>query len=89
MAINCRWIIRGCESPIEMNRGTKLMLHFKEGQLDYLNYDKLKSIIVKHSNFISYPIKLYHEYEKDVTDSDDSDEDENNKNKKTKKILLK
>ena len=84
------------ESDIVMDQGTKIMLHLKDSCLDYLNYDRLKSIIVRHSNFISYPIKLYHNYDKDVSDSDDSDEEVNKDEcpekeeapKKTKKVSV-
>ena len=80
------------KSDLKLTRGTKLFLHVKSEYEEYLYYNKLKSIITKHSNFISYPIKLFHDFEKDVTDSDEEDENINqqeNQKKKTKKVMFK
>jgi len=56
-----------------LSRGTRVILHMKDDQLEYLDEKKLKDIIRKHSEFIQFPIELYCEKteEKDVTDDDD------------------
>ncbi len=54
-------------------RGSKVVLHLKEDQLEFLEERKLKDIIKKHSEFIGFPIELLVEktQEKEVTESDE------------------
>nr|QCI56463.1 heat shock protein 90 [Mimachlamys nobilis] len=58
------------------NRGTRITLHMKEDQAEYLEEKKVKEIVKKHSQFIGYPIKLQVEKERDVEVSDDEEEEE-------------
>lgn len=65
-----------------LGRGTKIVLHIKEDQTEYLEESKIKSIVTKHSQFIGYPIKLLVEKERDQEVSDDEAEDDKNEEEK-------
>ena len=80
----------------KIGRGTKIILYLKDECLEYLEERKLKDLIKKHSEFISFPIELWVEKstEKEVEEDeeDEKKEDEEpkvedaNTKKKTKKI---
>jgi molecular chaperone HtpG len=69
------FIVRTFTDP-ELTRGTKVTLHMKEDQLEYLEDRKIKEIVKKHSQFIGYPIKLTLEKERDMEVTDDEAENE-------------
>lgn len=69
----------------DMGRGTKIILHVKEDQTEYLEEAKIKSIVTKHSQFIGYPIKLLVEKEREKEVSDDEAEPEEKKEDEEKK----
>ena len=74
------------EEGEQLGRGTKIILHLKEEQTDYLNESKIKEVVKKHSEFISYPIYLHvlKESEKEVPDEEAEEAEEEDGEKKPK-----
>ena len=64
-----------------LNRGTKIILHMKEDQMEYLDERKIKDLVKKHSEFIGFPIELLTEksQDKEVTESDDEEAEKEKK----------
>merc|ERR1712073_265079 len=87
------------DSGEPLGRGTKIVLHMKEDQAEYIEEKKVKEIVKKHSQFIGYPIRLLvqkdGEEEKkedepkieDVGSDDEADKDKDDKDKKKKKTI--
>merc|ERR1712156_347211 len=83
------------DSGEPLGRGTKIVLHMKEDQAEYIEEKKVKEIVKKHSQFIGYPIRLLVQKERSKEVSDDEadeekkegdEEDKEGKDKKKKTI---
>ena len=61
------------DSGENLGRGTKITCFMKEDQMEYLEEQRLKDLIKKHSEFINYPISLY--VEKTLTKEVDEEEE--------------
>lgn len=80
----------------KINRGSKIVLSIKPDNVEFLEERKLKDLVKKHSEFISFPISLQVEKttEKEVSEDEDEEEKkeedveitEDKKEKKKKKI---
>ena len=56
-----------------LQRGTRIVLHLKEDQGDYLSEDKLRSLIKRHSEFVAHPIELLVEKQVQVEETKDDE----------------
>jgi len=64
-----------------VSRGTRIILKLKDDMAEYLEERRLKDLVKKHSEFISFPIELQVEKsnEREVTDSDDDEDKKEDK----------
>ena len=55
------------ESPV-LKRGTRIVLHLKEDQDEFLDMENVKEVIQRYTQFISFPIELQESKEVEVED---------------------
>merc|ERR1712054_668433 len=65
--------IRPGDDP-ELKRGSKIVLHMREDQAEFIEEKKVKEVVKKHSQFIGYPIKMLCQKEREKEVSDDEAE---------------
>jgi len=65
-----------------LGRGTKLILHLKEDQTEYLEERTITGLVKKHSQFIQYPIELLTVKEVEVDDEEKKEEKKDDEEKK-------
>lgn len=72
----------------QLGRGSKIVLHLKDEQTDYLNESRIKEVVRKHSEFISYPIYLHvlKETETEVPDEEAEETKEEEDEEKKPKV---
>merc|ERR1719346_935687 len=73
------------DSGESLGRGTKIVLHMKEDQAEYIEEKKVKDIVKKHSQFIGYPIRLLVQKEREKEVSDDEADEEKKEGEEEKK----
>ena len=73
-----------------VKRGTKIILSLKSDNVEFLEERKLKDLVKKHSEFISFPIYLQVEKttEKEISD-DEEDEKKEDEDKKEEDVEIK
>ena len=68
-----------------IGRGTKIILYLKDECVEFLEERKLKDLIKKHSEFISFPIELWIEKTTEKEVDDDEDDEKKDDEKKDEK----
>jgi len=77
---------------VTLGRGSKVILHLKEDAHEFLSESKLKEVMLKYSQFVSYPLflRVKKEVEEAVEDEDEDDDlevkDDEEEEKKKKKV---
>jgi molecular chaperone HtpG len=73
------------ENPVRLTRGTQIVLHLKSDNLEFLEERRLKDLVKKHSEFISFEIQLLVEKTTEKEISDDEEEPKKDEKKDEKK----
>ena len=73
----------------DLSRGTKIVMHLKEDQLEYIEENRISELVKKHSQFVNYPISLYVERSssKEVTDDEEEESENDNDSEDDKPVI--
>nr|AHV91029.1 heat shock protein 90 [Haplosporidium littoralis] len=76
------------KNPHQLYRGTEIILHLKEDQLEYLEATRIKSVVHRYIEFLGKKVMLLttKEVDKDVTDDEGEDEKEKDEGAKVEEI---
>lgn len=66
-----------------LKRGTKIVLHIKEDQKEYVEEERLRQVLTKHSQYLGFPIKLQVTREVDVPVEESEETKQSEENKET------
>jgi len=72
------------ETSPRIKRGTRMVLHMKDDQLEFLETRRIQDLVKKHSEFINFPIFLQVEKtnEREVEDEEEEEEKDDNEEEK-------
>lgn len=73
----------------DLKRGSKIVLHLKSDNVEFLEERKLKDLVKKHSEFISFPIYLQVEKTTEKEISDDEDDEKKDEKKEDEDVEIK
>lgn len=71
-------ITEDTEGP-RLMRGTKIILELKDDQKDYLNENRLREVVKRHSEYCAFPVMLEVEKEEEVPEVEDAKPEEADK----------
>jgi len=79
-------VVDDSSNPEQLTRGSKVILHLKSDNLEFLEEKKIKDIVKKHSEFISFPVELLVEKTNEKEVSDDEEEPEEKEKKPEEEV---
>lgn len=82
---NKSYTISENETPV-LKRGTRIILHLKEDQDEFLDVENIKEVIKRYTQFISFPIELQETREVEVEDDTEEVEETEGEEPKVEEV---